>query len=303
MKRKVVKQGPATLMVSLPSKWAKKNNVNAGDEINLEENKNALILSKENTILQKEISINIDTSNEIARRIIGDLYKDGYTVVKVTSNNPEIITSIKKRIVTKIGYEVVELKKNSCIIKTIANIDMNSFEDMINKFFNVLVSLVIFAREKSEKKEIPDLNELNDMLTKIYNCCNRILRNESFDNSNKYSNVILLREGFYFGRYMIELIENINDEKQNNSIIRIVDIFEKSIKTIYSCYYNYDSKKIDDVFLLLDDLVKKNSIILKKYEQSELLYCLALKLKEMMGPIIDLKIENMINKNSSEKIT
>ena len=36
MKRKVVKQGKSTLMISLPSKWVKDNNINRGDEIDLQ---------------------------------------------------------------------------------------------------------------------------------------------------------------------------------------------------------------------------------------------------------------------------
>ena len=37
MKRKLVQQGAATMMVSLPSKWIKKFGLKKGDEIDLEE--------------------------------------------------------------------------------------------------------------------------------------------------------------------------------------------------------------------------------------------------------------------------
>ena len=36
MKRKVVQQGPSTLMVSLPAKWAKRLGIKKGDEINID---------------------------------------------------------------------------------------------------------------------------------------------------------------------------------------------------------------------------------------------------------------------------
>ena len=40
MKRKIVKQGKATMTVSLPSKWIKNNNINNADEVDIEEIEN-----------------------------------------------------------------------------------------------------------------------------------------------------------------------------------------------------------------------------------------------------------------------
>ena len=47
MRRKVIKQGPSTLMVSLPSKWVKNKNIKRGDEINLFEQGEDIIISLE----------------------------------------------------------------------------------------------------------------------------------------------------------------------------------------------------------------------------------------------------------------
>ena len=47
MRRKLVKQGNATLMISLPSKWAKENKLDKGDEIILNEYGRDLIVSTE----------------------------------------------------------------------------------------------------------------------------------------------------------------------------------------------------------------------------------------------------------------
>ena len=44
MKRKIVKHGPISLTVSLPSKWVKKRNLKAGDEVEVEEHNNGLFI-------------------------------------------------------------------------------------------------------------------------------------------------------------------------------------------------------------------------------------------------------------------
>ena len=46
MKRKLVKQGTTTLMISLPSKWLKNNALNKGDEIEISDDQNGLIITK-----------------------------------------------------------------------------------------------------------------------------------------------------------------------------------------------------------------------------------------------------------------
>src|SRR3990167_8185350 len=84
MKRKVVKQGAATLMVSLPSKWAKKYNLKKGDEINIEELDNNLVLSKESVSGKRRTSINLTNHTESAiRTAITNTYRAGYDLVTV----------------------------------------------------------------------------------------------------------------------------------------------------------------------------------------------------------------------------
>ena len=49
MKRKIIKQGHNTLTVTLPSKWVKKLNLTADDEVDIIEKENSLLINaKEN---------------------------------------------------------------------------------------------------------------------------------------------------------------------------------------------------------------------------------------------------------------
>lgn len=47
MKRRIIKQGHNTLTVTLPSAWVKDLNIHAGDEIDLVEEANGLLLTTE----------------------------------------------------------------------------------------------------------------------------------------------------------------------------------------------------------------------------------------------------------------
>ena len=60
MKRKIVQHGSSSLTVSIPYKWIQKYNLNKGDEINIEENGNSLILSSDNRKVQNVKKIKVD---------------------------------------------------------------------------------------------------------------------------------------------------------------------------------------------------------------------------------------------------
>ena len=53
MQRKVIQQGPSTLMVSLPSKWVKENNIKKGEELTSNYNNFDEANTKENKFITK----------------------------------------------------------------------------------------------------------------------------------------------------------------------------------------------------------------------------------------------------------
>ncbi len=59
MKRKVVKHGPSTLIVSLPVKWTKNNGINPGDELEVDQIGKKLIISTESTPESRTTEIDI----------------------------------------------------------------------------------------------------------------------------------------------------------------------------------------------------------------------------------------------------
>lgn len=93
MKRKVSRIGPATLCVSLPSKWTKGVGIKKGDEVEVIEKGNELILStvpserKE----EKEITIDITSYNRyLLDRHLTVLYRNNYDKIILTYQKDEI---------------------------------------------------------------------------------------------------------------------------------------------------------------------------------------------------------------------
>jgi len=78
MKRKVSKVGPATLMITLPSKWCKENSIKQGEELDVEidENRNLIVERNKREKKVKEISIDLNKFRYFPRHLIAAAYKN-----------------------------------------------------------------------------------------------------------------------------------------------------------------------------------------------------------------------------------
>src|SRR5689334_3293952 len=113
MRRKVVQHGPSTLTISLPANWVRDFNIRKGDEINIEQTKEGLLLSagKERYIGQKRI--NVKGMKAVISRAIAALYKGGYDEIIVEYEGPQELQKIHDTISTSyIGFEIIEETKD-----------------------------------------------------------------------------------------------------------------------------------------------------------------------------------------------
>ena len=122
MRRKVIQIANSTQLVSLPRKWALEHGIKKGDELDVEVQGNKIMI---NSGLSKPVSKNIELDfaglAPLLKRALHALYKVGYDSVLLHYNNPELIKAIQINLRDEtLGYEVIEQKSNSCIIKTVA---------------------------------------------------------------------------------------------------------------------------------------------------------------------------------------
>ena len=180
MKRKLVKQGAATMMVSLPAKWIKTFNLRKGDEINLDEQGRDLLISASKTpeIEKKQLSLLGKQPNRTVRRYIGTSYKKGYDEIIVKFDSPNTIQTIEKFIPDLLGFEIVEQKENSCIIKNVASALENQFDSMLRRTFLILLSIgedSLKAAKKSNFEYLKKINRLDKNINKFTDVCKRLL--------------------------------------------------------------------------------------------------------------------------------
>jgi phosphate uptake regulator len=140
MKRKLVKQGAATLMVSLPSSWLKRLNLGKGDEIDLNEEGSRLVISREGVKKGKETEISLTGQTETGiRTLITNAYRSGYDTVKIKFDNEGQVAVIRDVIKDYLlGYDITKMGKSTCVVANITEPSPEQFDTLMRKiFFNI----------------------------------------------------------------------------------------------------------------------------------------------------------------------
>jgi phosphate uptake regulator len=176
MKRKLVKQGAATLMISIPSKWAKQFNLDKGDELEVEEEGNKLVLGLEGKKFKKQAEINLSSLTESSiRTVMTNAYRIGYDKIKLKFSDKKAFETIRE-VVNKnlLGFEIIKKEENHCEIENITEPSGEHFQNLLTKVFLNIDDLFIVTEKmmSGEKREFEDI-ERN--IQKFDNFCRRVL--------------------------------------------------------------------------------------------------------------------------------
>src|SRR4030043_2126626 len=177
MKRKLVKQGAATMMISLPSKWIKANSLEKGDEIDLENLGKNLVISIKSPEKKLETSIKLTSLTESSiRTLITNTYRESYDKINVEFENNEQFKILKRVIETRlIGFEITKKQQKSCTVENITEPSPDQFDNLLNKIFLNIEELFEITKKRLNDEEAEDFEEVADRIQKYDNFCRRII--------------------------------------------------------------------------------------------------------------------------------
>ena len=276
MKRRVVLHGPSTLTVSLPSEWTRKRGIKKGDEVNVDETDEGLIISGHDQ-KQKKKRAEIDISgmdNRTAGNILSLLYKKGYDEISVKYSDLNSAKEIEEN--TKnhlLGFTILGQSKNSCLIKCVSEEIKEEFDKSLKRAFQVTLSLaessLQYIREKnySHLKDLFLLEVSNNQLT---NFCERLLNKHFIGQKNVTFKYVIVWQLEKIADGYKEILKLLDDTEINNCIL---DLYEKAntlFREYYDAYYNADLKKLQNI---LDNRKEVNKEIkdLKMKDSDEVL--------------------------------
>jgi len=277
MRRKIVKQGAATLMISLPSKWCKKSGLKKGDEIDIESINNNLIVSSKEIKTKKETEITlVGLAESSIRTLITNTYRLGYDKIKVNFLSDVQFKILQDVIKTQLlGFDIIKREKNYCVIENITEPSPNQFENLLQKILLNITELFEITEQKLQgKKPVSDYEDTESRIQKYDNFCRRVISKKPFEKNPQLFWTFLTsinraqRELYHLNKF---LDKKKFKEKESKEIKEIIDLLK-------------DARMIFE--MIQESYLKKNTKILEKVHELEkkLIYKKAYKI--LKSPVV-----------------
>lgn len=204
MKRKVVKLGPATMVVSLPSRWAKQRGISIGDEIDLEEFGQDLLLKPHATKKLRKKRLDLTKHTNLLNRSVVAEYIKGTDEIEVLLNSPVKARKIQQRAEKLIGLEVIEQDKQRLLLKDLGGVDEENFETVVKRILFLLHTISDETLEAFRSKIITldYLQNMEDNVNKFAEYGLRLLHKKGHQESKKIT--------FFY--CFLFLLEDLGDE-------------------------------------------------------------------------------------------
>lgn len=222
MKRKLIKQGLGGYTLSLPVDWIRTRNLNYGDEIDVYEEKDKLIIGGIGKNFKKKEIVIDNLNKSVIRTLLASYYRLGYHEIILKFKESQPYSLLQEIVQTLIGYEIISQTKDTCIIRDIMKEEDETSFSLINKLFQSINLLYDYAIENTEKRDMIEINALRQNIQRLRDYTLRKIRIE--DNAESfelYSFVVTLEKisGDYFyiaktNKKLTEKIKNIFFELQ-----------------------------------------------------------------------------------------
>lgn len=278
MKRRVVKHGPATYIVSLPSNWVKKYDIKKGDEIDIEENGNTLVINSKS--VTKEFSIKKDMSGLPPRyvdRFLARAYQKGYDKINIIHNDLELLDAIKNKIPELMGYEVMEQNDKTCLIVSISNRLNIDFENSLRRAFLIVKEMIKETKGFYIENKSLELGNIYLKDLEVNRMCYFCLRQI---NKKEYINKEDTRE-YHILYYLIEVLEDLGDSikslanylinilSNEENMVNLINLLYDEYSNAYNFFYNPTKEKANKGYELHKQLSKELGESLLKYVKDE----------------------------------
>jgi len=287
MKRKVVKQGTATMMVSLPAGWVKQNKVEKGAEINLEQlGKKLVITSGDFKETKLETSLKLTRLEETSiRTILVNTYRKGYDHIIIHYNTEKQFEIINHLVKTHlIGFEIVKKSSSSCIIENVTEPLAVQFDSMIKKIFHNIVELIRVTEERLEGKNSDYYIEIQERIQRYDNFCRRIIAKRKTTIENPEYVWAFLVQLNHAQREIYHLNKFLNSKmKISPDIKKLMKYFEKLFILVKETYFNEEIKTLEEIHRTYQEVNSKkgSSFKGKNAYQCVILNCLYTGLRQL----------------------
>ncbi|MEM4242832.1 MAG: AbrB/MazE/SpoVT family DNA-binding domain-containing protein [Candidatus Woesearchaeota archaeon] len=242
MRRKVIKLGENSLLVSLPSSWVKKHGISKGDEVEVSASPNHVVITSKQSEKKNRI-LALAEDPEIAARQIRIAYKKGMDELEVRYENPKAYAAAISELKNLIGFEVIESGKKYSRIKNIATAEAGDFSTVLRRVFLTLLDMAESTEEcaKGSKDALEHVMLAENDIDRLTDFCKRLLNKQGAGENHEITmHYSLLKD--------IERIADSYAILAKSKIPRQVQVLLSQARTqlraVYDLFYSYDHTRV-----------------------------------------------------------
>lgn len=304
MRRKAIKLASQTIVVSLPIKWIKKQDIKKGEELNIEEKNNILEISKSSESRKKtKLFLDLTNTSTEFNKIVASAFKAGYDEIEIKFESYEKLENIYDLIRKKLpSFGINRQDKNTLVLESIYDDTHREFNQGLNRFLTIISHLGHETLEATEKIDFEWSKKNTLIKEEPDNLANFLRRNINLNIQADFKRTAPLYTIIEMLLYTADIFRDINIFIYKNKIKINKDILD-SLKDLVEYYdeflilfKNFSIEKCSDFSLKKEKIEKKiEKIILKKSSWkekrlSELLERLFISINEVYGPTITMYI-------------
>jgi len=262
MKRKVIQIANSTQLVSLPRKWALKQGIKKGDEIEVTEEGNRIILSIDHNFADNNITINIsDLDTSTVLHYIEGIYKSGYDEIEIlydketlhdfkSNESVELVPFVYSIMDRLIGMELIEQKKGRIVLKDVSATSFKEFDNVLRRVFLLILDTCHEVREaiqEDDKKALLDIKTKHDRITKFVAFCLRLLNKGGYNDFRRTAYV----------HHIVASLDKLTDHfkyaaqegygrklKIREETMSMFEKVEISLRLYYNLYYKFEKETL-----------------------------------------------------------
>ncbi len=301
MKRKIISLARSTNVITLPNKWCEKNCLRKGDEVDISENGDSIVVSP--LKIRKKIVIDISDKQPMIRRILGSAYKTGYDEMSISySSHDELL--IAQEVIQQefIGFEVVSVEKDKKVItaRLVSEPDDDNFSQMLRRMMLMIKDVADeIAGSYHVQKDLKRVAEMDKEVNKLADFCRRSINRNSL---LQISDSVKHNPPLYF---IVEQLENIGDEYRDlallmaenplkdENIYSLISDVSSFFEMFYNLFYSFSYDGVSIFGSERDSLKNKIDEMMSSNENSALLtICrnITEKTFDMNGPLMAIYI-------------
>jgi antitoxin component of MazEF toxin-antitoxin module len=274
MKRKLIKQANSAYTVTLPIKWVRENNLEAGTEIDVDLIDHDIVITVDRKPTKSEYTLKITSQNEyFIRVLLNNLYRKGYDKVTITYESKKqyiVIKDITKKLL--LGFEITSHENNKVIIENITEPNDEKQEILLRRMFLMIKESLTLLQNDLKDKSFNNFTIVKENTEKVGaydNFCRRNISKKKFSEKNV---------NFYWGLYnyllliqhsILHLYEHVplnKTLKLSPSVIKIPPQLLHNFDQVYTGHFKKDITLIKRSNNKSNVLL--NDVILKKTKKS-----------------------------------